>query len=87
VFVVTAWLAGLVIMALPVAVDAVAAVAALLRHKANTCRASCCTATSQSPILGVPVDLQLKFDDNFDDILDEGSSTHTPEQLPEWACA
>lgn len=32
--------------------------------------------------------LQLKFDENFDDILDEGaSSTHTPEQLAEWACS
>jgi hypothetical protein len=32
--------------------------------------------------------LQLKFDENFDDILDEGaSSTHTPKQLPEWACS
>jgi hypothetical protein len=31
---------------------------------------------------------QLKFDEGFDDAaLDEASSSHTPEQLPEWACA
>lgn len=30
---------------------------------------------------------QLKFEENFDDILDEGSSTRTPVHLPEWACA
>jgi hypothetical protein len=41
----------------------------------------------QKQMNGVHVVLQLKFDENFDDILDEGSSTHTPEQLPEWACA
>jgi hypothetical protein len=27
--------------------------------------------------------LQLRFDEGFD----EASSTHTPEQLPEWSCA
>lgn len=27
--------------------------------------------------------VQLRFDEGFD----EASSTHTPEQLPEWACA
>jgi hypothetical protein len=27
--------------------------------------------------------MQLRFDEGFD----EASSTHTPEQLPEWACA
>lgn len=59
----------------------------LQKHsKKRTCSVSC-QQRHELLVLLCAV-LQLKFDENFDDILDEESSTRTPaEQLPEWACA
>jgi hypothetical protein len=42
-----------------------------------TCVVCTCNATHNISML------QLKFDEAFD----EASSSHTPEVLPEWACA